>query len=469
MTATSSDASNAYPKASIGWYATIMLTIAYTLSFIDRQILNLLAEPIRIDLGLSDTQISMLQGVAFVGTYILFSLPVGRLVDTRNRIWLLVGGVAFWSLATTACGLAKSYTQLFIGRMGVGLGEATLTPVAWSLIADYFSPKNRPLPISVFLIGPYLGAGIALIAGGQIMGSLSEVGSIALPIIGNIQPWQFTFMAVGIPGLLFALFLQTISEPARQGVTNKNETAMSMKAVFAFIWEKKQLYFAFLIGVPFIIIVLYGLQAWVPTYLLRTHGMSLADTGTQYGIVALISGSSGVLAGPFVGAFLQRKGYTDYHLRVAILAAVMTIVFAGLISIATTPAIALLFIGLAGFAVTLPLALIAAGLQDVTPPQMRGVLAGCYVMMTNVIGMGLGPMTVALCTDYIFSDPNMVGHSLSLVALLSSIIAIFCLAMGLKPFRQEIAAQSSIDKSLLQLIDSTPVTQNNNVAQVKPT
>jgi MFS family permease len=436
------EASSEYPARSLGWYATAMLTIAYTLSFIDRQILNLLAEPIRIDLGLSDTQMSLLQGMAFVCTYIFFSVPVGRLVDTRNRIWLLVGGVAFWSVATTACGLAKNFTQLFIGRMGVGMGEATLTPVAWSLIADYFPPKKRARPLSIFLIGPYLGGGIALIAGGQIMGSLSEAGAVILPVIGSIQPWQFTFMAVGIPGMLFASFLLTIPEPKRQGAAVGSNQSIPAKEVLAFIWERKRLYFAFLIGVPFIIVVLYGLQAWVPTFLLRTHGMNLADTGSQYGVITLISGSGGVLTGPYLGAYLRRKGYLDYHLRVAVIASVMTMVFTALIPMARTPEMALLYIGLAGFSVTLPLALVAAGLQDVTPARMRGLIAGLYVLTTNVFGMGLGPTAIALCTDYVFSDPNMVGYSLSLVSGLASFMAIICLMVGLKPFREEIAAQS---------------------------
>lgn len=431
-----------YPKSTAGWYATIMLTICYTLSFIDRQILNLLAEPIRIDLGLSDTQISLLQGMAFVCTYILFSVPVGRLVDTSNRIWLLVGGVAFWSFATAACGLTKNFTQLFIARMGVGMGEATLTPVAWSLIADYFPPEKRARPLSIFLIGPYLGGGIALIAGGQIMGSLSEVGSIVLPVIGDIQPWQFTFIALGIPGMLFALSLRTISEPKRQGVIVGSNQSIPMREVIAFIWERKRLYFAFLIGVPLIVVVLYGLQAWVPTFLLRVHGMSLSDTGTQYGIITLISGSGGVLAGPFLGTYLRRKGYLDYHLRVAVIASIMTMFFAALISVAKTPESALLFIGLAGFSVTLPLALVAAGLQDVTPARMRGLMAGLYVLMTSIFGMGLGPTAVALCTDYVFSDPSMVGYSLSLVSGLAAFMAILCLVVGLKPFREEVAAQS---------------------------
>ena len=435
-------ASPEYPATSLGWYATAMLTIAYTLSFIDRQILNLLAEPIRIDLGLSDTQMSLLQGMAFVCTYIFFSVPVGRLVDTRNRIWLLVGGVAFWSVATTACGLAKNFTQLFVSRMGVGMGEATLTPVAWSLIADYFPPKKRARPLSIFLIGPYLGGGIALIAGGQIMGSLSEAGAVILPVIGSIQPWQFTFMAVGIPGMLFASFLLTIPEPRRQGAMVGSNQSIPAKEVLAFIWERKRLYFAFLIGVPFIIVVLYGLQAWVPTFLLRTHGMSLADTGSQYGVITLISGSGGVLTGPYLGAYLRRKGYLDCHLRVAVIASVMTMVFTALIPIARTPEMALLYIGLAGFSVTLPLALVAAGLQDVTPARMRGLIAGLYVLTTNIFGMGLGPTAIALCTDYVFSDPNMVGYSLSLVAGLASFMAIICLMVGLKPFREEISAQS---------------------------
>ena len=145
------------PVAWVAWYATVVLTLAYTFSFVDRQVLNLLVQPIKQDLQLTDTSISFLQGLAFVIPYVLMSVPIGRLVDKFNRILVLIGGVLVWSVATFACGMSSTYSQLLIARMGVGVGEASVTPAAWSLLADYFSPEKLARPVSFFLMGPYLG------------------------------------------------------------------------------------------------------------------------------------------------------------------------------------------------------------------------------------------------------------------------------------------------------------------------
>ena len=197
-------------STSLAWYATIVLTATYTFSFIDRQIVNLLVEPIKADLLLSDTQISFLQGLAFVVPYLILSIPVGRLVDTVSRVKVLIGGIILWSVACVFCGLSKTMTQLAIGRMGVGAGEASVTPAAWSLLADYFPEEKRGLPVSIFLMGPYLGAGLSLIIGAEV---ISWADQVTLPILGDIASWQFTFIAVGLPGVLLAMILATLAEP----------------------------------------------------------------------------------------------------------------------------------------------------------------------------------------------------------------------------------------------------------------
>jgi MFS family permease len=439
----SENAVSSYPAPSKGWYATILLTLAYTLSFIDRQILNLLAEPIRIDFNLSDTRISLLQGLAFISTYIVCSVPIGRLVDTRNRVWLLVGGATIWSIATTACGITKTYGQIFVSRMFVGIGEATLTPITWSLLADYFPPEKRERPISIFLIGPYLGGGIALIAGGYVLANVSDMANLTLPLVGEIRPWQFTFLAIGLPGLVFSLFLVTISEPKRQDTLSVSGDSIPLRDVARFILKRWRVYFAFLVGVPIFVIILYGLQAWVPTFLLRVHGMSLSDAGIQYGTVALVSGSTGVLTGPFLGRMLRRAGYVDYHLRIGIGAALLCLISVSMIPFTQDTHSTLLFIGLGGFAVTLPLALVASGLQTITPGEMRGVVAGLYVLLTSAFGMGLGPTAVALFTDNVFTGPTGLGLSLAVVCAIAAVLTILSMWFGLKPFRE---AMKAIDK-----------------------
>lgn len=429
----------AWPPSRTGWYVTVLLTLAYTFSFVDRQVLNLLVEPIRADLGLSDTQISFLQGAAFVGAYILMSVPIGRLVDAVNRVGVLIGGVVAWSIATIGCGMAGSYWQLAAARMGVGAGESSVTPAAWSLLADYFPRERRARPVSVYLMGPYLGAGLALIVGAEVIDWASGAEEIVVPLFGALAPWQLTFVIVGVPGFLLSALLLTIPEPERRGrIAETTSTAVPWRVVLRYMFEHWRIYFAFLVGVPFIIVLLYGLQAWVPTFLVRVHEWDIPTAGRYYGVLALFTGSAGVLTGPVVAGWMERRGVDDAPLRIAAWAAALSCGAGVAGTLQGDPIVALAFIGLASFFVTMPLALVTAALQTVTPNEMRGLIAGLVVVMNNVVGLALGPTIVALFTDRLFGDPLAVGKSLALTFALVAPIAVAFLASGMRPFRETI-------------------------------
>ncbi len=421
---------NDWPSEARGWLVTFILLIAFTFSFVDRQVLNLLVEPIRQDLQVSDTQISFLQGLAFALTYILMSVPIGRMVDRFNRVHIMIGGVLVWSATTIACGLSKNYTQLLFARFGVGAGEAALTPAAWSVLADYFRPARLSRPISVYLMGPYLGAGIAMIAGAEVLDWSRSVDQVVLPLIGVVAPWQATFIAVGLPGVLVVALLATIREPARKGRQATQSEVPPWSEVWRYLMANKRVYAALHLGVPFIVVMLYGLQGWTPTILLRVYEWDLADAGRTYGVVALVAGSSGVLTGPFVARFLARRGHLDAPLKVAVFGALMATLSLASLPFQPTGELALVSIGLASFSVTLPLALITTVMQEVTPNNMRGVVNGLYVVTTNVLGLALGPTLVAATTDYVFADPLAVAKSLALVSLVVGPIAIWLLNQG---------------------------------------
>lgn len=428
--------SEQWPSARRGWLTTIILLIAFTFSFVDRQVLNLLVDPIRHDLGITDTQISFLQGFAFAVTYVLMSVPLGRMVDKFNRVFIMTGGILVWSMTTIACGLSRNYVQLLFARFGVGAGEAALTPAAWSVLADYFRPEKLALPISVYLMGPYLGAGLAMIAGAQVLDWSRDAEFVTVPLLGQMAPWQATFIAVGLPGVLIAGLLLTIVEPARKGRQGDAELVPPWSEVWRFMMANKRMYASLHLGVPFIVVMLYGLQAWTPTILLRVYGWDLADAGRIYGVVALVAGSSGVLTGPVVSRFLRSRGLADAPLRIAVFGA-----FAATVSLATLPfqstgEAALVSIACASFGVTLPLALITTVMQEVTPNNMRGVVNGMYVVTTNVVGLALGPTLVAVSTDYIFEDTNAVAKSLALVSLGVGPIAMCLLALGARPYAE---------------------------------
>src|SRR5258708_14916503 len=195
------------------WYVVFILMVCYTLSFVDRQILSLLVGPMKRDLAISDTRIGLLQGVAFALFYGLMGLPLGRLADTRNRRNVIIVGVVLWSFLTGACSAARSFWSLFLARMGVGVGEATLSPSAFSLITDYFPKEKLGAALSVYSMGIFIGSGLALIAGGSVVDAVTRMPAVTLPLLGAVAPWRFTFLIACAPGPAVAPPLHPLPGP----------------------------------------------------------------------------------------------------------------------------------------------------------------------------------------------------------------------------------------------------------------
>ena len=420
------------------WWALILLTATYTFSFIDRQIINLLVDPIRTDLSLSDSQVSFLQGLAFVLPYVLLSIPLGRVVDRANRIRVLVIGILVWTISCVTCGMAKNFWQLGMARMGVGAGEASVTPASWSLLADYFPEDKRALPVSIFLMGPYLGAGLSLILGAEVVGWASGLGTIELPVVGALAPWQLTFMLVALPGLLMVFLLPLLQDPPRTQRLTEAAEPLSWGEIAQYVWPRRGVFGAYLLGAPFIVLVLYALQAWVPSLLIRVHGLEIVEAGRYYGTIALVAGSAGVLSGPVAARWLAGRMDPAVAPLVTSIAStcllIPVLVSAGLAESLTWT---LVLITGASYLVTFPLALFATGLQSASPNEMRGLMAGCFVLSTNLIGLALGPTSVALASDYIFGSPQAVGSSLALVGGTVLPMAVFLLWRGLAAIKQD--------------------------------
>ena len=419
------------------WWALLLLTATYTFSFIDRQIINLLVDPIRTDLSLSDSQVSFLQGLAFVLPYVLLSIPLGRIVDRARRIRVLVIGILVWTVSCVSCGLARNFWQLGVARVGVGAGEASVTPASWSLLADYFPEERRALPVSIFLMGPYLGAGLSLILGAEVVGWASGLGDIHLPVVGTLAPWQLTFMLVAIPGLCMVALLPLLTEPNRLERLSAHQSGVSWREVGQYVWPRRGVFGAYLLGAPFVVLVLYALQAWVPSLLIRVHGLEIVQAGRYYGTIALVAGSAGVLSGPVFSRWLARRGagQTAPLLTALMSTAVLipTVILAGLAS-SLMPALVLITV--TSYLVTFPLALFATGLQNAAPNELRGLMAGCYVLSTNLIGLALGPSSVALVGDYVFQDSQAVGKSLALVSAVFLPLALILMWRGLSALRR---------------------------------
>jgi MFS family permease len=247
------------------WYVVGVLTFVYVFSFIDRQILNLLVRPIRRDLGISDTQMSLLMGLSFAVFYTFFGIPLGRLADSKSRRTIIAIGFAFWSLFTAGCGLARNFTQMLLLRMGVGVGEAALSPSAFSIISDYFPPKRRATAISVYSMGIYIGSGLAFIIGGTVAGFASQQEIWQLPLIGDTRPWQVVFFIVGLPGVFLSLLMYTVREPARRGmrvISNAEGKQVAaqvpMKEVFGYLWQNRWTFICHNVGFALLSFSSYG-------------------------------------------------------------------------------------------------------------------------------------------------------------------------------------------------------------------
>lgn len=428
------------PAAAYRWYVVGVLSLAYCFSAIDARVLTLLVVPIKQDLGLTDFQISLLQGFAFALLYSVAAIPIGRLVDTsRARTRIIVAGVAFWSVMTMACGLARGFGQLFLARIGVGIGEATLSPTAYSLISDYFEAKRRALAISFYAIGYPLGGGLALIIGGVLLQHFTAAGGATLPFFGQLAPWQMVFVVVGLPGALIVALLLTIREPVRRELAKGYEARpMPLSETFAYLHDNWRIYLVLISAISLIGMLAIGVSLWYPTFLIRTYGMSIAEVGLYYGVVMLVCGTVGTLCGGWVSGRLMQSGRADANLRIVLVTSLLKALplIVGPLMPNATLALAFMAVGtLIGQAAQ---GVMIAAIQDITPNQLRGQVMALTLLCVNLIGLGLGATFIAAITDFVFRDESAIRYSIALsgAVLLPIIVAI--LLVGLPLYRRKL-------------------------------
>jgi MFS family permease len=437
-----SSAPDPYPSSGYAWYVVGVLTLAYIFSFIDRQILSLMVGPIKHDLGIDDIQMSLLMGLSFAVFYTLFGIPLGRLADTRSRRVIISVGIALWSVMTAGCGLARSFSQLALMRMGVGVGEASLSPSAYSLLSDYFRPERRSTAMSVYSMGIYIGSGLAFILGGFIMQLASGQESTVLPWIGPVRSWQLVFFVVGLPGLLVSLLLLTVREPVRKGVRLNPDgstiTAPTSRAVWSYI-RKNYVTFLFLtLGTGLIALYSYGANSWISEMLIRRHGWSRGKTGQVFGIIVAVAGTLGIVSGGRLADWLRPRGYADSNLRVALWGAIAGLPFVLLYPLAPSANLVAGLLVPTVFFMSMPFGVAPAAIQQMMPNTMRAQATALYLFVINLIGIGLGPLVVATLTEKVFRDEQAVHLSLLVVGAVSFALAILALWAGLSPYRRSL-------------------------------
>ncbi|WP_322029252.1 MFS transporter [Paraburkholderia sp. J76] len=423
------------------WYILAVLTLAYSLAYIDRQLLNLLVEPIKHSLVISDTQLSLVQGIAFISAYLVASPLFGRLVDLTNRRNLLVICICLWCGFTALCGTANTYEGLFIARLGVGASEACVFPLALSMIADCFSAGKMARAMSIFILGPMLGGGLSLVAGGFVI-EFARALHQQLPILAQFQTWQLAFVLIGLPGILFALLVvATVREPVRSSVISEREDDRQFTTgdSASYIWQRRGFYLRILLGVGMLAIVVLGMPAWMPTYLIRTRGMPTALVGFRFGVLVVSFGIAGALTGPWIARQLEKRGYTDAPLRTAAFATIPMLLCCASIPFAPGATGALAAASGTVFFFSLPTGCMGAALQLVAPSRMRGTVGALYSFVAQLIGFGAGPTLIALMTDHVFSNPKMVGQSIAIVCTIASALAAWLLFTALPHYRRLLA------------------------------
>lgn len=424
---------NNYPSTPRAWFTVAILLMAYVLSFVDRQILSLLVGPIRADLGISDTQMSLLMGLSFAIFYTIAGIPLGRVADTRSRRGLIAWGILFWSLMTAACGLAKQYWHFVLFRIGVGAGEAALSPAAYSLMADSFPPEKRATAISVYSMGIYLGAGMAFLLGGIVITWANARGDIILPLLGTIRPWQMIFLVLGAAGAMFSLVLLAIKEPTRKGVGAG--VSVPLKDVGAYLLSIRKAVICHNFGFACLSFASYGASAWLPSFFIRTHGLTAGEVGVYYGSMVMVAGSLGIVFGGRLSDYLSRRGYKDSNMRVGLLAAILTLT-CNVVYLVDNMTVLWIIMFFNVFTVAMPFGVAPAAIQEVMPNSMRGQASAIYLFVITLIGLGIGPTAVALVTDYVFQDDMAIRYSIFWVASIITIGAVVLLWMGIKPYRE---------------------------------
>lgn len=426
-------------------YALLVLLLAYILSFIDRNVVAVLIGPIRADFAISDFQYSLLHGFAFSMFYIFLGLPIARLADRGSRKWVVTFGVLVWSVMTGLCGFARSFAALFVARIGVGVGEAALSPPAYSLLSDYFDAESLPRAMAVYTLGITIGGGLAYIIGGAVYEYFSQAGALTLPLLRELRPWQMTFVIVGAPGLLLVLLLALMVEPPRRGAQPQAGCSYTLSEVAAQLRRHWQAYLSLILGVSLLAVLGYGTMAWYPEFLVRSHGMSRAKAGSQFGLIFLIAGSAGTLLGGFSARPLHARGYRDASLRLILWIALLWLPPAALGPLLADRQLALWAAVPIVFFLNSYFALAIAALQGITPNRMRAQVSALLLFMTNLLGLALGPSAVAALTDFVFGGDAHLARSLALLPLLVCPLAAVLLAWGLKYYRAALLESAASD------------------------
>lgn len=434
MSGETPDSGTPWPSAARGWLVVGLLALASIMSQFDRTVINLMVAPVKAAFSLDDTHFGMLQGVAFGIFYVLACIPIGRLADRFERRWIIGTALAFWSLFAMASGLARTYTQLFLTRIGVAVGESSLTPAGFSMLSDHFPSAKLGRPMGAFMMSSPVGQGLAFIGGGQLLQWLTTSGVMQWKPLTGFEPWQAAFVIVGLPGLLLVPMFLLLREPARRGPGGAQP--MSVREVIAVVTSRRQVLLPMFAGFAMVPVVSYAIAVWTPALFQRTWQWNPAQIGWGIGLLQLTFGTGGAYFGGWLTDRFAKRGMLDAPLKAAAFGFIGCGVFGALAPLMPNAWAALALLGPTLFLGNTPYACAGTAIQLVIPNRARAQVTALYLTLTNLMGMTVSPMVVGLMTDHVFHDPLDIRYSLSLVIAFTSPVLFVLLLRASRPYRQ---------------------------------
>ncbi len=413
-----------YPSSRYAWYMVVLLTVAYVFSFVDRYVLGLLIEPIKADLQLTDTQIGLLLGPAFAIFYATMGLPLGWLADKKRRTWIVGFGIALWSLATAASGLARNFAHMFVARMSIGIGEATLSPCTMSMISDSFPKAKRAKPIAFYTMALSIGAGLASLLSAGVLTWAKSVDEITFPGLGAIEAWQFTFLVVGLPGLALAVLMFTLREPPRQRPVSYGEGS-NLPDMVRYVFRHWKSFFPFMSIFCYMTVIAYS-QGWGAALFQRTWGWEASQYATANGIALLLVGPLSVNAAGWLTDRWTARGVEDAPMRIALFGVAVIIITGVIAPLMPTAFGAILVFAVNTMGIAMASAVGVTALLNITPTPIRAQVVAFYYMSISLTGLMLGPTAIAIMNDHVFGMEN-IRYSM---ALLPAVLGIPVLLMG---------------------------------------
>ena len=427
------NAASPWPHPARGWLVAALLALASIVSQFDRTVINLMIEPVKAAFALDDTGFGMLQGLAFGIFYVLACVPIGRLADRYQRRVIISVGLLFWSLFAMGSGLARSYVQLFLTRIGVGVGEASLTPAGFSLLSDQFPPDRLGRPMSAFLMSAPVGQGLAFAGGGSLLQWLTTSSALKVgPLIG-FAPWQAAFLAVGFPGLLLVPLFLLLREPPRRGPGGA--APLPAREVIAIVRGRARALVPMYASFAMVSLVSYAFFIWTPALFQRSYGWNPAQIGLSFGLILAVCGTSGVYFAGWLSDRLARRGRLDAPRIVAAFGFVGCGLFGTLAPLMPNAPLALTLLAPAIFLSMMPYPCAGTAIQLIVPNRARGQVSALYITLTTLVGLGVGPLVVGLMTDFLFKNPADIRYSMAIVVGVAAPLMFVLLQYARAPYR----------------------------------